>query len=62
MANERMKGKKPTILGVEFGEKIMYKVRIGAKLEKMNSQWEHGIFVGVRRRSNELMIATPERI
>ena len=43
---ERVKGKKPTVLGVEFGEKILYKVKRGAKLEKIRARWEYGIFVG----------------
>ena len=34
VAYERIKGKKPTILEVEFGEKVMYKVKRGAKLDK----------------------------
>ena len=59
---ERVKGKKPTVLGVEFGEKIMYKVKMGSKMGKINARWEYGIFVGVRKRSNELMVAIPEKI
>ena len=43
---ERIKGKKPTVLGVEFGEKVLYKVRLGSKMEKINPRWEHGVFVG----------------
>ena len=35
---------------------------VGSKLEKINSRWEHGIFVGVRRRSNELWIATKDKL
>ena len=58
---ERIKGKKPTVLGIEFGEKLLYKVRpVGSKLEKINSRWEHGIFVGIRKRSNEIMICNCE--
>ena len=59
---ERVKGKKPTVLGVEFGEKVLYKVRFGSKMEKINARWEYGIFVGVRRRSNELWVATQEKV
>ena len=62
VAYERVKGKKPTVLGVEFGEKILYKVHVGTKLQKIKARWEYGIFVGVRRRSNELMISTPAKI
>ena len=59
---ERIKGKKPTILGIEFGEKVLYKVKMGNKMEKINARWEEGIFVGVRRKSNELWMATKEGI
>ena len=62
VAYERVKGKKPTLLGVEFGEKLFYKVKLNSKLEKMNTRWEYGIFVGVRRRSNEVMVATREGV
>ena len=62
VAYERIKGKKPTILGVEFGEKVMYKVKLGAKLERIHARWEYGIFVGIRRKNNELMTAIPEKI
>ena len=59
---QRVKGKKPTVLGVEFGEKILYKVPKKAKMDKLSPRWIHGIFVGVRRRSGELMVARPEGV
>ncbi len=59
---ERIRGKKPTILGLEFGEKLLYKVKRGSKLEKINERWEYGIFLGVRRKSNELWIGTKDGI
>ena len=31
-------------------------------MEKLNARWDYGIFVGVRRRSNEIMLATREGI
>ena len=41
----------------------MYKVKpSGSKLEKINARWEFGIFVGVRRRSGEVWIATKDKI
>ena len=61
VAYDRAKGKKPTVLGVEFGEKLLYKVKPTAKLEKINSRWEFGIFVGVRRRSGEVWVAVKVR-
>ena len=59
---ERVKGKKPTVLGIEFGEKILYKVKLGSKLEKLNARWGEGVIVGIRRRSNEIMVATREDV
>ena len=56
-AYERVRGKKATVLGIEFGEKLLYKVKIKNKLEKINARWELGIFVGVRRRSGEVWVA-----
>ena len=61
-AYERVKGKKATVLGIEFGEKLLYKVKIKDKLEKINSRWEFGIFVGVRRRSGELWVAVKGKL
>ena len=58
VAYERIKGKKPTMMGIEFGEKVLYKIKLGQRLEKINSRWDFGIFVGVRRKSNEMWIAT----
>ena len=57
VAYERIKGKKPTIMGLEFGEKVFYNIKHKQKLQKINTRWDYEIFVGVRRKSNELMIA-----
>ena len=54
---ERSKGKKASILGIEFGEKLLYKVKPKDKQEKINTRWEYGIFVGVRRKGGELWIS-----
>ena len=62
VAYERSRGKKPTVLGVEFGEKLLFKVPKATKMEKLMPRWKPGIFVGVRRRSGELMVARPEGI
>jgi len=59
-AYERTKGKKATVLGIEFGEKLMWMKRTKEKMEKINPRWEYGIFVGVRRRSGEVWVATKE--
>ena len=59
---ERTKGKKATVLGVEFGEKLFWKKKAGQKMEKINARWEYGIFVGVKRASGEVWVATPDGI
>ena len=38
----------------------MWKVRPKQKMNKINSRWEYGIFVGVRPRSGEVWVATRE--
>ena len=49
-------------MGVEFGEKVLYKVKLKNKTEKINARWDYGIFVGIRRQSNELLVATKEGV
>ena len=34
----------------------------GAHLEKKNARWNFGIFVGIKKRSDEIMISTEEGI
>ena len=60
-AYERCKGKKATVLGLEFGEKVLYKVKRDAKQAKIRARWEYGIFVGVKARSGEVWLATAEK-
>ena len=43
---ERIKGKKPSVARVEFGEKVLCRVSMGSKSEKINAWWAYGIFVG----------------
>eukprot|EP00973_Karenia_brevis_P050521 7013683-Karenia_brevis.AAC.1 len=43
---EIVKGKKPTLVGIEFREKLLYRRALGAKTEKIKSRWKYGIFVG----------------
>ena len=45
-------------MGLEFGEKVLWKTKDQAKMNKVNAQWQYGIFVGARARSGELRIAT----
>ena len=55
---ERVKGKAATLLGVEFGEKLLWRKKAGSKMDKLNPKYEYGIFVGARPRSGELWVAT----
>ena len=61
-AYERTKGKAATVLGVEFGEKLLWKRKTAQKMNKVSPKWEYGIFVGVRGRSGELWVAMPEGV
>ena len=56
-AYERAKGKKATLVGIEFGEKVLWRKKKGDKMAKLRSKWGYGIFLGVRRRSGELWVA-----
>ena len=53
---ERVKGKKAEVMGLEFGEKVMWKHLAGKVMEKINARWGQGLFIGVKVKSNELII------
>ena len=56
-AYERCKGKRAQVLGLEFGEKVLWKFSAaGPKMEKLKARWGYGLFVGVRAKSGELII------
>ena len=61
-AYERSKDKKVKWLGVEFGEKVLFRKKAKGHLEKLEARWEHGIFVGVRSRSNEIWVAIKDQV
>ena len=56
-AYERMKGKRATVLGVEFGQTIMWKQKPIGVLRKLETQWKFGIFICIKRSSGEFLIA-----
>ena len=58
---ERIKGKEAQVLGLEFGEKVMYKHAPGKYMEKINARWSWGLFVGVRARSSELVVINEDK-
>jgi hypothetical protein len=41
---------------------LFWKKKKGQKMEKINARWEYGIFVGIKRASGEVWVATPEGI
>ena len=55
---ERVRGKRATVMAIEFGEKLLWKVRQRNKLEKLNPRWDYGVFVGVKADSGEIWVAT----
>ena len=55
-AYERSKGKKPTTMAIEFGEKLLYMEKKRDRLNKIKSRWGFGIFGGVKRKSNKIML------
>ena len=42
-AYERVKGKSATVLGIEFGEKLLWKKKAQSKMDKISSRWERDL-------------------
>jgi hypothetical protein len=59
---ERSRGKSGNVMGIEFGEKVMYKKKKRDKSAKIDARWEKGIFVGARSCSGEFWIAVPSGV
>ena len=56
-AYERLKGKSAKVLGVEFGETVMWKRRpVGGPLGKLSIMLEEGVFLGVKGTTSEIII------
>ena len=57
-ACERLKAKKAKPLGMEFGELIQWRTRpLGSgALGKLDSVWDHGVFLGVKGKTGEIVI------
>ncbi len=57
-AYERCQGKRAKVLGFEFGEKLLWWTRPWAgHQERLSARWGHGLFLGIRRASGELIVA-----
>jgi hypothetical protein len=59
---ELSRGKCGNVMGIEFGEKVMFKKKRKDKSAKIDARWEKGIFVGARPCSGEFWIAMPSGI
>jgi hypothetical protein len=58
-ACERLRGKSGVILGIEFGEQVLFRRKhIGAKLAKLTSVWSEGVYVGRKASTGESFVAT----
>ena len=57
-AYERCKGKVAKVLGIEFGEAVLWKRRaVGGALAKMTCLWEDGVYLGLKGASGEVIVA-----
>jgi hypothetical protein len=60
---QRLKGKRVAMPGVEFGESVIWKPDSrGGALGKLSSAWKLGIYVGVRSKSGEFIVADSDGI
>lgn len=58
-ASERLRGKRSKVLGLEFGEKILWRRVIkGDRSVKLDTVWEDGVYVGHRTCSGDSMVAS----
>ena len=44
---ERSRGKRATVLGLEFAEKIFWKEKPLGTMQKLVTQWRVGLFLGI---------------
>jgi len=57
-AFERCKGKRAKHLGIEFGEAVLWRKKPpGGALGKLSVAWSNGVFLGVKGRSNEIIVS-----
>ena len=60
---ERIKGKSYRRELVDFGERVMFMpVSHGGKMNKLLSKWSFGRYCGIRPRSNEVYVMTPDGV
>ena len=61
-AYERTRGKKPRVLGIEFGERVLYFLKKEDKMAKISAKFDEGVFVGVKATSGEILVANEDGI
>ena len=62
-AYERMKKKTAKVLGLEFGEKVLWRRKpVGGALGKMSCMWEDGIYLGIKATTGELIVGTEKGV
>ena len=63
-AHERLRGKKSRVLGLEFGEKVLWRraVVTGHRTNKLDSIWAEGVYLGHRTISGESMVGNKDGI
>ena len=63
-AYERLKGKKASMPGLQFGERIIWKSNVATykRRNKMDSDWSDGIFLGHRSVSGEYLVGSPSGV
>ncbi len=62
-AHERMKGNKGRLLGIEFGEGVLFRRKpVPGRMAKLSSLWEDGVYLGHRAASGESIIGTKEGV
>jgi hypothetical protein len=59
---QRLKGKKFTKAVAEFGENVMYLKPKSRGVDKLNTRWGEGVWLGIRELSGEVYIGTEEGV
>ena len=62
-AYERWKGKRAKCLGLEFGETVHWRTSpTSGALGKLSSSWRQGVYLGVRGKSGEIIVADDQGV
>ena len=63
-AYERLKGKKASLPGLQFGERVLWKTNVVPKdrKHKMDSNWQDGVYLGQGTVSGEYLVGAKEGV